>query len=64
MSNVSLEKTSSTPVGILGFLLQPSCVSGMTLQGVVKWCQLFRGGPLVRDSHTGGVPLPPECLLV
>ena len=35
----------------------------MPLQGVVKWCQLLGGVPLVRGSHTAGAPLLPECLL-
>ena len=47
-----------TPVGTPGFLLQPSHVSRMPPQGVVKWCQLLRG------PHTIGAPLLPECLLV
>ena len=49
-----------TPVGTPGFLLRPSHVSGMPPQGVVKWCQLLRGVPQARGSHTAGVPLPRE----
>ena len=53
-----------TPIGTLGFLLWPSCVSRMPWQGIVKWCQLLGGVPPVGGSHTAGAPLLPGCLLV
>ena len=52
-----------TPVGTPGFLLQLSHVSGMPPRGIVKWL-LLGCVPLVGGSHTAGVPLPPECLMV
>ena len=53
-----------TPIGTPGFSLQPSCVSRMPPQGIVKWWQLLKGVPLVGGSHTAGAPLLPGCLLV
>ena len=70
VSEVEVRQTSPwrrhlrTPVGTLGFLLQLSRFSGMPLQGIVKWCQLLGGVPPVGGSHTAGVLLLPECLLV
>ena len=52
------------PIGTPGFSLQPSHVSGMPLQGIVKWWQLLGGVPQVGGSHTAGAPLLPGCLLV